>query len=109
MVVELRLELDRIERSIQILEELAGVSRQEYVKPPATRPSPVTPRRGHSNKEKVVSIEGRIRKPKGAEPLNPCLPETDVAQGLRDLRAQTARFRQTLSVLDRNAAGRPRQ
>lgn len=87
MVADLRLELDRIERSILILEELACPNRISWA---------VTPKRGSRVRAgRVISIERRTKT--GAPLLRS--PSNDFSRTLRELRAQAAQLQETVSAL----------
>jgi hypothetical protein len=91
MVVDLRLELDRIERSILILEELACPNRISWA---------VTPKRASGvRKGRVISIERRTnRREKTGVPLVRS-PLNDLSRTLRELQDQTAQLKEAVSAL----------
>lgn len=109
MVADLRLELDRIERSILILEELASPNRT-HPAPPLNRgnasPARLPDRRTASVRSaRVVSIERSTNRPVNAAAPSPGSAEQDLSRKLRELRAQTAKFRQAISALDQTPGG----
>jgi hypothetical protein len=106
MVAELRLELDRIERSILILETLACPNRIKRSLPKGGNGSP--PRFAGrptadiaARADKVISIERRISRPEGEGRPPMERAEEDLSRSLRELRTQTAKFQQALSSVIR--------
>jgi hypothetical protein len=92
MVADLRLELDRIERSILILEELVCPHQPKWP-PPVNRVS-----KSPVRSDRVISIERRSNRPeRAASPLSGS-PE-GISGRLGELRIQTLKFRQAISAL----------
>jgi hypothetical protein len=95
MIAELRLELDRIERSILILDTLASPSRKRW---PA---APLKHKGGSqaafaSRAGKVISIA------RGKS--DPLCCEDDLSRNLRELRTQADKFQKAISTLVREPA-----
>ena len=102
MIAELRLELDRIERSILILDTLACPRRAT---PPKHRRGPPARFAGrstadaHSRTGKVVSIVRGASAPQGhAGPFDQP-PQKDQSESLRELRIEMAKFQKALAAL----------
>ena len=107
MLADLRLELDRIERSILILQTLACPNPTKWTVPlKRERGSPArfagsSALSVSSRTNKVISIaRGDSRPPSGANSLEES-PEEDLSRSLRELRAQTAKFQKAVSALVR--------
>jgi hypothetical protein len=93
MVADLRLELDRIETSILILEELACPHQTKW--PPLVNRGSKSPVRS----DRVISIERRSDWPEKAAASLSGSPEAGISGRLGELRAQTLKFRQAISAL----------
>jgi hypothetical protein len=109
LIADLRLELDRIEQSILILEILDCSNNAKWTGKRAGSPAGLARSRKpaprvSSRTGKVISIaRGTSRPESGARRMGES-PEEDVSLSLRHLRSQTAKFQKAISTLAQKPA-----